>query len=165
MTYMASCGSGGCANFDSSAAKWFKIQEDGLRSDGTWAMKDLFDGLPANVALPSDIAPGEYLIRHEILALHNAQTEGGAEFYPSYSQLRVGGAQSGQPASTVSFPGAYSPTDPGILINVYSMTGQYQFPGPAVSNLAGKTLAARAGNETASVDSPSGRVSRVMRAL
>ena len=100
-------------------------------------MHDQYVGQPSTVTLPASLAPGEYLIRNELLALHTAQARGGAEFYPSCSQLRVGGAQSGQPASTVSFPGAYSPTDPGILINVYSMTGQYQFPGPAVSNLAG----------------------------
>ena len=164
--YLAKCEGTTCDKFDSSEAKWFKINQVGQKSNSaTWFQQDIMNGGVYSVDLPSNLAAGDYLIRHEILALHNAQTEGGAEFYPSCSQLRVGGAQSGQPASTVSFPGAYSPTDPGILINVYSMTGQYQFPGPAVSNLAGKTLAARAGNETASVDSPSGRVSRVMRAL
>ncbi|EJF62112.1 hypothetical protein DICSQDRAFT_169685 [Dichomitus squalens LYAD-421 SS1] len=35
MTYLAS---GGCANSYCSSARWFKIEESGLRSDGAWAM-------------------------------------------------------------------------------------------------------------------------------
>ena len=143
MTYMTPCGISDCISFDSLSAKWFKIQQSGLRADGTWAMKDLYDGLPATVSLPSNIAPGEYLIRHEILALHSAQSVGGAEFYPSCAQLRVGGSQTGVPSSTVSLPGAYSDTDPGILIDPYDMTGPYPFPGPPVANLVDGTPAMR----------------------
>ncbi|KAL7278167.1 hypothetical protein ACG7TL_008140 [Trametes sanguinea] len=140
MTYMASCGSTGCASFDSANAKWFKIQEDGLHSDGTWAMNTIYQGKPAEIQLPSNIAPGEYLIRHEILALHTAMSLGGAEFYPSCTQLKISGSQTGKPNETVSFPGAYSDTDPGILIDAYDLKTAYIFPGPAVSNLAGKTI-------------------------
>ncbi|KAI9058946.1 lytic polysaccharide monooxygenase [Trametes sanguinea] len=140
MTYMASCGSTGCASFNSTGAKWFKIEEDGLHSDGTWAMNALYQGKPAEVQLPSNIAPGEYLIRHEILALHTAMSLGGAEFYPSCTQLKVSGSETGKPDQTVSFPGAYHDTDPGILIDAYDLVGAYVFPGPAISNLAGKTI-------------------------
>ncbi|PIL34356.1 hypothetical protein GSI_03131 [Ganoderma sinense ZZ0214-1] len=135
MTYMASCAPGGCVTFNSLSAKWFKIQQSGLRTDGTWAMKDLYDGFPVSVSLPPNIAPGEYLIRHEILALHSAQSIGGAEFYPSCAQLRVGGVQTGVPGSTVSLPGAYSDTDPGILFDPYGSTRDYTFPGPPLSQL------------------------------
>ncbi|KAI0739448.1 glycoside hydrolase [Daedaleopsis nitida] len=149
MTYLASCGSAGCASFNHSSARWFKIQESGLRSDGTWAMHDLYVGEPAKVALPSNLAAGEYLLRHELLALHAAQTLGGAEFYPACVQLRVGGTKSGKPAATVALPGAYSDTDKGILVDVYTDPGaSYEFPGPAVSNLAGKTVALVASNAT-----------------
>ena len=115
---MASCGSAGCANFDSSKAQWFKIEEAGLQKDGTWAQAALMQGKPAVVQLPSNIAPGEYLIRHEIIALHTAMTLGGAEFYPSCAQLKVSGSATGKPAKTVSLPGAYKDTDPGILVDV-----------------------------------------------
>jgi sarcosine oxidase gamma subunit len=75
-------------------------------------------GVAANVTLPSNIAPGAYLIRHEIIALHLADKAGGAEFYPSCSQIRVGGSGTGVPKDSelVSLPGAYSDTDPGILV-------------------------------------------------
>ena len=49
----------------------------------------IVDGGPANVTIPSDLAPGQYLIRHEIIALHLATQLGGAEFYPSCTQVRT----------------------------------------------------------------------------
>ncbi|OBZ72745.1 Cellulose-growth-specific protein [Grifola frondosa] len=140
MTYMASCGSTTCDQFDAANAQWFKIAEVGKDSNGTWAQQQLFDGQAVSVGLPSNIAAGNYLIRHEIIALHTAMTEGGAEFYPSCTQLKVGGSATGTPSSTVSFPGAYSDTDPGILVDVYTNpSATYVFPGPPISNLAGKT--------------------------
>ena len=73
--------------------------------------------VPANVTIPSTLAPGQYLLRAEIIALHLATTEGGAEFYPACIQLNVGGNQTQGPTSSeeCTFPGCYSDTDPGIL--------------------------------------------------
>ncbi len=83
-------------------------------------ISDAVNGAAAEVTLPSNLAAGNYLIRHEIIALHNAQAEGGAEFYASCTQLKVGGSGTGTPSSNdlVQLPGAYSDTDPGILIDV-----------------------------------------------
>jgi hypothetical protein len=97
----------------------------------------LANGNPVTLALPTQVAPGDYLIRHEIISLQNGGSPGGAEFYPSCTQVRVGGSQTGTPDQTVSFPGAYSDTDPGIDDpNVYDPGSPYTFPGPPVSNLA-----------------------------
>ncbi len=76
----------------------------------------LVQGQTALVTLPSNLAPGNYIIRHEIIALQLAQSEGGAEFYPSCTQLKVGGDQTGapEPDELVLLPGAYKDTDPGI---------------------------------------------------
>ncbi|KAI0631535.1 glycosyl hydrolase family 61-domain-containing protein [Trametes polyzona] len=148
LTYMASCGSTGCKNFDSSNARWFKIAQVGQESDGTWAQAAMMNGEASSVTLPSNIAPGEYLLRHEIIALHTAMSEGGAEFYPSCTQIKVGGNGKGYPSSTVSLPGAYKDTDAGLLVDVYDMTSKYVFPGPAISNLAGKTAFASNGTST-----------------
>ncbi|KAK7030536.1 glycosyl hydrolase family 61-domain-containing protein [Favolaschia claudopus] len=128
MTYLASCGSGSCADFDASKAKWFKIDEQGSAKLDT--------GAPASVTLPSNLKAGNYLVRNELIALHTAQSEGNAEFYPSCSQLTVTGSGTGVPAASelVSFPGAYKPKDAGILIDIYNMRrGSYKFPGPAVA--------------------------------
>jgi hypothetical protein len=36
-----------------------------------------------NVLIPEDIAPGDYLLRAEVIALHVASSSGGAQFYMS----------------------------------------------------------------------------------
>ncbi|KAI0643271.1 glycosyl hydrolase family 61-domain-containing protein [Trametes meyenii] len=135
MTYMASCGDTTCDKFDASGAQWFKVDEAGKKSDGsTWVQQDVMNGQAYTMTLPSDIAPGGYLIRHEIIALQLAVSMGGAEFYPSCTQVRVGGNGNGVPNATVSFPGAYSDSDPGIFDpNVYNPGSSYTFPGPAIA--------------------------------
>ncbi|KAF8880640.1 glycoside hydrolase family 61 protein [Infundibulicybe gibba] len=137
LTYMASCGATTCDKFDSSKAQWFKIQQVGRKANGEWAQADLMNGAKAEVTLPSNIAPGNYLIRHEIIALHLATAPGGAEFYASCTQLKVGGNQKGVPAASelVSLPGAYSDTDPGILDpDVFNAQVPYNFPGPKIAS-------------------------------
>ncbi|KAI0694067.1 glycosyl hydrolase family 61-domain-containing protein [Cytidiella melzeri] len=139
MTYLASCGDTTCDQFDSTQAKWFKIDEAGQDSSGAWAQATLNTGAPINVTLPSNLASGNYLVRHEIIALQLAMSVGGAEFYPSCSQLKVGGSGTGVPDSSelVSFPGAYSDNDPGILdTDVYTPGAAYTFPGPKVATFA-----------------------------
>ncbi|KAF8882002.1 glycosyl hydrolase family 61-domain-containing protein [Infundibulicybe gibba] len=137
LTYMASCGETTCDKFDSTKAQWFKIQQVGRKANGQWAQADLMKGGKAEVTLPSNIAPGNYLIRHEIIALHIATSPGGAEFYASCTQLKVGGNQNGVPTASelVSFPGAYSDTDPGILdAEIFNPQAPYTFPGPKIAS-------------------------------
>jgi hypothetical protein len=62
---------------------------------------------------------------------------GGAEFYPSCAQLKIGGSGTGKPSSDelVSFPGAYKDNDPGIFApGVFDPGFHYQFPGPKVAS-------------------------------
>ncbi|KAF7760304.1 CAZyme family AA9 [Agaricus bisporus var. burnettii] len=137
MTYMASCGDQDCNKFDSTTAKWFKIDEQGQASSGTWAQKQIFDQKPFKVSLPKNIAPGNYLIRQEVIALHAAVSVGGAEFYPSCSQLKIGGSGTGKPKSSelVSFPGAYDDEDAGIVVpDIFNPGFKYQFPGPKIAS-------------------------------
>jgi len=85
-----------------------------------------------NINIPSCIAPGKYLMRNEHIALHTAGTKGGAQFYLSCAQIEVTGGGSKAPTNLVAFPGAYSATDPGILINInYPIPTSYKNPGPA----------------------------------
>ncbi|KAJ7095870.1 glycoside hydrolase family 61 protein [Mycena belliarum] len=136
LTYLASCGSEPCSQFPGPQAMWFKIQQSGRDSSGKWVQAQLNSGAPANLSLPSNLAAGNYLLRHEIIALQNAVSQGGAEFYASCSQLTVGGSGSGVPATgeLVKLPGAYSATDPGILVDVYANpNAPYTFPGPPIA--------------------------------
>ncbi|PWW80139.1 Lytic polysaccharide monooxygenase [Tuber magnatum] len=133
MTYLAKCPGTDCTTADPTTLDWFKIDHAGLNSDGTW----ISDTIIANnntrtVTIPSDIAPGPYLIRHELLALHSASNADGAQFYPMCVNLQITGTGSAVPANTVKFPGCYSPTDPGVLLNIYyPPLTSYTIPGPA----------------------------------
>jgi hypothetical protein len=141
LTYMASCGSTTCDQFDATQAKWFKIHQVGRQEgSGLWYQQALYEGGVDNVTIPSNLAPGNYLIRHEIIALHLATQRGMAEFYPACSQLRIGGTQTGKPTDSelVSLPGAYSDDDPGIYDpSVYDPGASYVFPGPPVAAFVG----------------------------
>lgn len=63
--------------------KWFKIAEEGY-SGGQWAVDKLIanDGR-WDIQIPSCIPAGDYLLRHELIALHSAGTYPGAQFYVS----------------------------------------------------------------------------------
>lgn len=155
MTYLASCDTSPCSSFDAINARWFKVDEAGQRDDGTWVQEDLFNGGTYTMSLPTNLAPGEYLVRHEILALHLATEKGGAEFYPSCSQITVGGNESGVPSEQdlVSLPGAYSDTDPGILDpDVFNDGAAYSFPGPQIATLTdGGNSSSATGNNAAAL--------------
>jgi hypothetical protein len=138
LTYLASCGSTTCDQFDSRTAKWFKIDQVGKDSSGTWVQQQIMDGNVYSTNLPENLAPGEYLVRHEIIALHLATEKGKAEFYPSCQQIKVGGSGTGVPSQDqlVLFPGAYSDDDPGIFDpQVFDPSAPYTFPGGPVATL------------------------------
>ncbi|KAI0483337.1 glycoside hydrolase family 61 protein [Xylariaceae sp. FL0804] len=121
--------------------KWFKVAEDGLNdTTGIWAVDTMIANNGwSNFTMPSCVAPGNYLMRVELLALHSAYAEGGAQFYMECAQIKVSGSGNSTGTNLVSFPGAYNATDPGILINIYNGTGvpnnslkPYPIPGPPV---------------------------------
>jgi lytic cellulose monooxygenase (C1-hydroxylating) len=93
--------------------------------------------------LPSCVAPGDYLLRAELIALHSAIIAGEAQFYMECAQIRVTGSGTNTGSNFVSFPGAYSSSHPGILINIYDGTKPnnggrpYSIPGPAVLTCSG----------------------------
>ena len=53
------------------AKGWFKIYEDGMSSDGVWAVQRLRANRGVvTVKIPECLAPGDYLFRGELIALH-----------------------------------------------------------------------------------------------
>lgn len=83
-----------------------------------------------SMKIPSDIKPGTYVVRHEILALHyafranNKTMTSGAQFYPTCLKLKVLGDGTASPPG-LKFPGAYKWNDPGILDNIYYGPNEY----------------------------------------
>ncbi|KAF2129794.1 lytic polysaccharide monooxygenase [Dothidotthia symphoricarpi CBS 119687] len=120
--------------------KWFKVAEDGLDSAGKWGVDRMIAASGwQDMTLPTCLAPGQYLLRAEIIALHSASSVGAAQFYMGCAQIKVSGSGTTTGTPTVSFPGAYLATDPGILVSIYNNQGQpvgngqpYKIPGPTV---------------------------------
>src|SRR5690606_11578608 len=84
--------------------------------------------------IPASIAPGDYLIRHEVLALHQAMTP---QFYPECAEIRIPGGGSAQPSGDylTSFPGAFKMGDPGVSVQINTDTSTtYIVPGPRAWN-------------------------------
>ncbi|KAL9107529.1 MAG: hypothetical protein Q9227_007631 [Pyrenula ochraceoflavens] len=107
------------ATYDGSGANWFKVYQDypTVASSGlTWVTQGK-SSIPLQI--PSCISPGDYLLRAEHIALHSASTVGGAQLYISCAQLTVTGGSGTANPTKVSIPGAYSPTDPGLVVNIY----------------------------------------------
>ncbi|KAG8934947.1 Esterase/lipase/thioesterase [Tulasnella sp. 419] len=142
ITYMAKVPAG--QNITSwnpgSSAVWFKVHQAGLDlATNKWAaLKLIDDGNVYTFTVPSTLAPGQYLIRHEIISLHNSWVYPGAQIYPSCIQVVVSGSGTKTPTSLVSFPGAYQSNTPGLVWSIWNpqdTTGvAYPIPGPAVAS-------------------------------
>lgn len=161
MHYMTKC-SDSCSSYDSTSAEWFKISELGPQTSSTWFQANIMEGEPANVTIPSNIVPGNYLLRSELISLQLAVSIGGAEFYPACIQLSIGGSGTGAPQSSevCQFPGCYSDTDPGIYDpNIYNPPITYTFPGPPVAgfvNSSGSSSGSGSGSSSNSTSSAPG---------
>ncbi|GJJ13661.1 esterase/lipase/thioesterase [Clathrus columnatus] len=144
LVYLAQCPGSTCTTVNSNTLEWFKIDESGLINgtvyDGFWGMdfiKWIFfvyleslkgDGLMIaqnsswTTTIPATVPSGNYLIRFETIALHSLPAiTGGGSLAPTSAEL-------------VTFPGAYSNSDPGLTVDIYSNAAQtmttYPIPGP-----------------------------------
>ncbi|KAE8154640.1 glycosyl hydrolase family 61-domain-containing protein [Aspergillus avenaceus] len=133
--YLARC-EPNCASVDKTELEFFKIDGVGLvdGSDVPGTYGD--DQLIANnnswlVQIPEGIAPGYYALRHELIALHSAGEEGGAQNYPQCFNLKVTGSGTDKPAGVVGTE-LYKSTDDGIIFNIYQEVSSYPVPGPTL---------------------------------
>ncbi|KAF8160838.1 glycosyl hydrolase family 61-domain-containing protein [Crassisporium funariophilum] len=151
-TYMASC-NGDCATFGANDARWFKIDADGYDpSNRQWAAAKLIaSGSSWTSTIPAALAPGQYLIRNEIIALHSSTPQ----FYPSCSQITVTGTGTGVPSGNelVSMQTLYQ----GVAFpDIYGDSVSFTIPGPPPvrfdGNAGGTPLPPATGTSTTSRD-------------
>lgn len=133
--YLANC-NGPCETVDKTTLRWFKISHVGLidksRTNGYWATDVLIDnGFNWNVVIPTGIATGNYVLRHEIIGLHAAGQSNGAQNYPQCINLAIKGTGTAAPAG-VAATSFYTATDPGIKFDLYGAFTSYPIPGPAL---------------------------------
>ncbi|RDL38209.1 uncharacterized protein BP5553_02549 [Venustampulla echinocandica] len=137
MSYLANC-NGSCSSLpDKTALKFFKIEDAGIIErtpfPAYYAADELRDHNSSwTVWIPPTLKSGNYVLRHEIIALHVAEDLGGAQAYPQCINLNVAGTGSDNPVGQ-SAETLYKETDPGILIDIWQFgNATYIIPGPAV---------------------------------
>lgn len=132
LTYVALC-DGDCSAADKTTLEWVKIDESGYDSStSTWAAQALIDNNSTwTTTVPSTLAPGNYVFRHEIIALHGAGSEDGAQNYPQCMNIAITGSGTDSPSGTLG-TALYGADDAGILFNPYAATIDYTIPGPAL---------------------------------
>lgn len=119
MTYLAKC-PGSCSDYSPGTdAVWFKIHHAGKLADGSWASDPFITDQPYSFKLPASLASGNYIVRHELIALHSAYAYPGIQSYPSCFQITVTGTGTGTgPSKKVAFPGEYTATTPGVVYDM-----------------------------------------------
>lgn len=131
--YLASCGADGCTKVDKTDLKFFKIAEAGMTSGGKFASDDLIAaGNTWEVTIPTSLKAGSYVLRHEIIALHAAGQENGAQNYPQCFNLEVTGSGTEQPAG-VAGTSLYTASEKGIVFDLYNNPTSYPIPGPKLA--------------------------------
>ncbi|TCD63847.1 hypothetical protein EIP91_004889 [Steccherinum ochraceum] len=121
---------------------WVKIFEDAYdNSTATWAVDRLITAHGQHSVIIPEVASGDYLLRAEIAALHEADALysqnpiRGVQMYISCTQVHITSLNATAQAlpAGVAFPGAYTDDTPGIHFNIYlADPTTYVPPGPAV---------------------------------
>lgn len=130
---MGNC-NGPCEAVNKTTLKWFEIEHKGLLggNPGAWATDTLMaDNMSWKVTVPPTLMTGNYVIRHEVIALHTAGATNGAQNYPFCFNLAVTRTGSVAPSS-ISTETFYTPSDPGILVNIYQTFSTYIISRPMV---------------------------------
>ncbi len=127
LVWMYKC-SGAFSACDGSGAGWFKIDEAGFHGDGVkvfldtetpsgWDIAKLVGGNKQwSSKVPAGLAPGNYLVRHELIALHQANAP---QFYAECAQVTITGSGTAQPDASykAAIPGYCGQNDPNIKVS------------------------------------------------
>ncbi|KAE8350305.1 glycosyl hydrolase family 61-domain-containing protein [Aspergillus coremiiformis] len=143
------------ATADDNAAGdgWFKIWHTGYDEQAEkWCTEKLIDnnGL-LSVRIPAEIEDGYYLVRTEVLALHNAAFANPVDpqFFVNCAQIFVEDGGHAKPETVDIGEGFYNLDSPGLQYNIYAQPLQlpYPIPGPHVWEGASVTSRSLKGTE------------------
>jgi hypothetical protein len=110
----------GFASCNGKGTGWFKIDQMGMTAPpltGTsWGTAVVYSNLAWTSTIPKNLAPGNYLIRHELLALHQANTP---QFYPECAQLHVSGSGTAVPPGNylTAIPAYATSSNPSVDVS------------------------------------------------
>jgi cellulase len=162
-TYLASC-NGDCKNVDKTQLEFFKIHESALidyRSGrysqgskqgqtGYWGTDAIFydNGNKQSVTIPKEIPSGNYVLRTEVVSIHNNGDVSQRQFWPQAFNIKVtGGDDSAQMPAVKKGTELYHANDPLLQWDLYWHD-------------AGKTIETAPGPQLASVASVQRRHAR-----
>ncbi|KAG8681478.1 hypothetical protein FRC09_017468 [Ceratobasidium sp. 395] len=121
---------------------WHKIFDQGF-VNGQWATDKLIANRGHVSIVVPNLATGEYLLRPEIIALHEGDTDfaanpaRGAQFYMECMQIRVVSSGSVTLGAGVNLQTDYKFNGQGILFNLYGSPGSsYVSPGGPLASFA-----------------------------
>ncbi|ELU42320.1 glycosyl hydrolase family 61 domain-containing protein [Rhizoctonia solani AG-1 IA] len=131
MTYFAQVPSGQTADkFNGEGAQWFKTDQVGKKNN-KWIQGSLMTGATFKTKIPETLANGDYLVRHETILSTSLSL-----------QIRIKNSNAGNATvtatPTLSFPGAYTADDPGLLVNVFAQAAdgsEYKFPAGPIAEV------------------------------
>eukprot|EP01119_Soliformovum_irregulare_P010338 TRINITY_DN253_c0_g1_i4.p1 TRINITY_DN253_c0_g1~~TRINITY_DN253_c0_g1_i4.p1 ORF type:complete len:455 (-),score=139.25 TRINITY_DN253_c0_g1_i4:66-1430(-) len=134
-----------------TAKTWFKVYQSGIIEGNSdpekvkWAGPDTLVANQGGITfqIPSDLAPGNYLLRTEILSFLSSNRRG-AQGYIRCVELTVTGNGKSQPSGDylAQLPGSVTYNDPGIRGIWWSdYAKEYPFPGPQVYTAGSQTTA------------------------
>ncbi|KAI1386510.1 glycoside hydrolase family 61 protein [Hypoxylon trugodes] len=123
---------------DSAAgAGWIKLWDEGYDdSSGKWCTEKLIDnnGL-MSIDIPDFLTTGYWLMRPELLALHDAD-KGDPQFYVGCAQVFLDNGNTAPlnvpDEYSVSIPGYVKAGEPSVSFNIYQPKFPYPMPGPKV---------------------------------
>ncbi|KAI9674030.1 MAG: hypothetical protein M1829_003873 [Trizodia sp. TS-e1964] len=138
--YMANC-NGPCESVNKDDLKFFKVGGVGLLSSkgsgpygnrGTWAADQLQDNNATwTMTIPPTIAPGNYIVRHEVIAHHNSYLLGGAQNFISCINVKVTGSGIANPPG-IPAKEFYHQEDKNIHFSIWADHSTYDIPGPTL---------------------------------
>ena len=121
---------------------WFKIFEENYDSAaGKWCTEKLISNNGhLSVNIPNNLAGGYYLVRTEILALHQAdKSPADPQFYIGCAQIFLNSQGTAAPKDTVSIPGFVDMTHPAMTFNIWSVPMKLPFPHPGPPTYTGSS--------------------------
>ena len=131
--------SGDFSAISPSSLSWTKIQQGAWKSGsnpGSWVTDDMVkNNFSWDLTIPN-LAPGNYVLRHEIIALHAGGQPNGAQAYPQCVNIQVSGSGTVKLSGGVPATSFYKATDPGIQFNLFTKYDGYTIPGPPLTKLA-----------------------------
>lgn len=110
---------------------WFKIWYEGYDdATGKWCTERLMsEHGRLSVSIPSDIAGGYYLVRTDLLALHQANLNPpNPQFYVGCAQLLLSSGGTSMPRDTVNIPGYVDLSKTAMTFNIWDKPMKLPYP-------------------------------------